>query len=53
MLYGTIGTTVSQGSEVGNYITGDSYATDDDVTFSIFQQTVLILKSLVLMAYFN
>ena len=34
MLYGTIGTTVSQGSEVGNYITGDSYATDDDVTFS-------------------
>ena len=34
MLYGTIGTTVSQGSEVGNYITGDSYATDDAVTFS-------------------
>lgn len=34
MLYGTIGTTVAQGSEVGNYITGDSYSTDDDVTFS-------------------
>ena len=34
MLYGDIGTTVSKGSEVGNYITGDSYATDSTVTFS-------------------
>lgn len=34
MLQGTIGTFVSRGSEVGNSITGDSYQTDSDITFS-------------------
>lgn len=34
MLYGDLGTYVSQGSSVGNSLTGDSYQTDDDVTFS-------------------
>lgn len=34
MLYGDIGTYVAQGSSVGNSLTGDSYQTDSDVTFS-------------------
>ena len=33
MLYGTIGTLVARGSEVGNVITGDAYQIDNDVTF--------------------
>lgn len=33
MLYGDMGTVVPSGSEVGNYITGDSYATDSTITF--------------------
>ena len=34
MLYGTIGTTVPVGSEVGNGITGDAYSTTTTVKFS-------------------
>lgn len=34
MLYGDLGTFVSKGSTVGNSLTGDSYRTDDGVTFS-------------------
>lgn len=34
MLYGRIGTLVAKGSEVSNTITGDTYQTDSDVTFS-------------------
>lgn len=34
ILYGKIGTTVSRSSEVGNFITGDSYLTDETVKFS-------------------
>lgn len=34
MLYGRIGTLVASGSEVGNSITGDTYQTDSNVTFS-------------------
>ncbi|CAH1193286.1 Baseplate wedge protein [Psychrobacter phage D'Alembert] len=34
ILYGDLGTYVAQGSSVGNSLTGDSYQTDDDVTFS-------------------
>lgn len=34
MLYGDLGTYVSKGSSVGNSLTGDTYQTDDDVTFS-------------------
>lgn len=33
ILHGDIGTLVARGSEVGNYITGDVYQTDRDVTF--------------------
>ena len=34
MLYGDLGTFVSQGSGVGNNLTGDTYKTDNSVTFS-------------------
>lgn len=34
ILYGKIGTTVSRSSEVGNFITGDGYLTDETVKFS-------------------
>lgn len=34
MLYGDLGTFVSQGSSVGNSLTGDIYQTDDSITFS-------------------
>ena len=34
ILYGKIGTTVGRSSEVGNFITGDSYLTDETVKFS-------------------
>ena len=34
ILYGDIGAVVSEGSRVGNNLTGDSYKTDNSVTFS-------------------
>lgn len=34
MLYGDLGTFISQGSGVGNNLTGDTYKTDNSVTFS-------------------
>lgn len=35
ILYGDIGTLVTKGSQVSNSITGDTYKTDSDITFSV------------------
>jgi uncharacterized phage protein gp47/JayE len=44
MMYGDLGTFVSQGSLVGNIYTGDTYSTDSSITFSQYSANGVEIK---------